>query len=126
MNVGRASVTVIFNGDQSTKITKYFNIIPKKVKGFQLISKAKRFIAKWKRQGVQTTGYEIQYSTGKKFKKKNSKTVTVKNNKILSRTFSRKKAGKRYYVRIRAYKTVKTDGKKKKFYSGWSKIRSVK
>lgn len=126
VNVGRASVTVIFNGDQSTKITKYFNIIPKKVKGFQLISKAKRFIAKWKRQGVQTTGYEIQYSTGKKFKKKNSKTVTVKNNKILSRTFSRKKAGKRYYVRIRAYKTVKTDGKKKKFYSGWSKIRSVK
>ena len=126
VKVGRASVTVIFNGDQSTKITKYFDIVPKKVKGFQLISKAKRFIAKWKRQGVQTTGYEIQYSTSKKFKKKTSKTVTVKSNKILSRKFSRNKAGKRYYVRIRTYKAVKTDGKMKKFYSGWSKVRSVK
>lgn len=126
VKVGRASVTVIFNGDQSTKIKKYFNIVPKSVKGFRLISKAKRFIAKWKRQGVQTTGYEIQYSTSKKFKKKASKTVTVKSNKILSRKFSRNKAGKRYYVRIRTYKTVKTDGKMKKFYSGWSKVRSVK
>lgn len=126
VKVGRASVTVIFNGDQSTKIKKYFNIVPKSVKGFRLISKAKRFIAKWKRQGVQTTGYEIQYSTSKKFKKKVSKTVTVKSNKILSRKFSRNKAGKRYYVRIRTYKTVKTDGKMKKFYSGWSKVRSVK
>ncbi len=126
VKVGRASVTVIFNGDQSTKITKYFDIVPKNVKGFRLISKAKRFIAKWKRQGVQTTGYEIQYSTSKKFKKKASKTVTVKSNKVLSRKFSRNKAGKRYYVRIRTYKTVKTDGKMKKFYSGWSKVRSAK
>ena len=126
VKVGRASVTVIFNGDQSTKIKKYFNIVPKSVKGFRLISKAKRFIAKWKRQGVQTTGYEIQYSTSKKFKKKASKTVTVKSNKTLSRKFSRNKAGKRYYVRIRTYKTVKIDGKMKKFYSGWSKVRSVK
>lgn len=126
VKVGRASVTVIFNGDQSTKIKKYFNIVPKSVKGFRLISKAKRFIAKWKRQGVQTTGYEIQYSTSKKFKKKASKTVTVKSNKTLSRKFSRNKAGKRYYVRIRTYKTVKIDGKMKKFYSGWSKVKSVK
>lgn len=126
VNVGRASVAVIFNGDQSTKITKYFDIVPKSVKGFRLISKAKRFLVKWKRQGVQTTGYEIQYSTSKKFKKKTSKTVTVKSNKIISRKISRKKTGKRYYVRIRTYKTVKTDGKLKKFYSGWSKAKSVK
>lgn len=126
VNVGRASVTVIFNGDSNTKITKFFDIVPKNVKGFRLISKSKKFLAKWKRQGVQTTGYEIQYATSKKFKKKTSKTVTVKSNKILSKKFSRKKAGKRYYVRIRTYKTVKTDGKMKKFYSGWSKVRSVK
>ena len=126
VKVGRASVTVIFSGDQSSKITKYFDIVPKNVKGFRLISKAKRFLAKWKRQGVQTTGYEIQYSTSKKFKKKTSKTVTVKSNKTVSRKFSRKKAGQRYYVRIRTYKTVKTDGKMKKYYSGWSKIKSVK
>ncbi len=126
VNVGRASVTVIFNGDSSTKITKFFDIVPKNVKGFRLISKSKRFLAKWKRQGVQTTGYEIQYSTSKKFKKKTTKTVTIKSNKIVSKKFSRKKAGKRYYVRIRTYKAVKIEGKMKKFYSGWSKVKSVK
>lgn len=126
VKVGRASVSVILNGDPDSKITKYFDIVPKNVKGFQLVAKTKGFLAKWKRQSEQTTGYEIQYSTSRKFKKKVSKTVMVKSNKILSRKFSRKKAGQRYYVRIRTYKTVKIDGKKKKFYSGWSKIRSVK
>lgn len=125
VKVGLASVTVIFNGDLNTKITKYFSIVPKNVKGFQLISKSKKFVVKWKRQSVQTTGYEIQYSTNKKFKKKTSKTATVKSNKTISKKFSRKKAGKRY-VRIRTYKTVRADGKMKKFYSGWSKVKSVK
>jgi hypothetical protein len=126
VKVGQASVTVIFNGDLNTKITKYFSIVPKNVKGFQLISKSKKFVVKWKRQSVQTTGYEIQYSTNKKFMKKTSKTATVKSNKTISKKFSRKKAGKRYYVRIRTYKTVRVDGKMKKFYSGWSKVKTVK
>lgn len=126
VKVGQASVTVIFNGDSSTKITKYFDIVPKNVNEFRLVLKSKYFLAKWKRQGVQTTGYEIQYATNKKFKKKTSKIVTIKSNKTVSKKFSRKKAGKRYYVRIRTYKTVKTDGKMKKFYSGWSKVKSVK
>ena len=126
VKVGQASVTVIFNGDLNTKITKYFSIVPKNVKGFQLISKSKKFVVKWKRQSVQTTGYEIQFSTNKKFKKKTSKTATVKSNKTISKKFSRKKAGKRYYVRIRTYKTVRVDGKMKKFYSGWSKVKTVK
>ena len=126
VKVGQASVTVIFNGDLNTKITKLFNIVPKNVKGFQLISKSKKFIVKWKKQSVQTTGYEIQYSTDKKFKKKTSKTTTVKSNKTLSKKLSKKKTGKRYYVRIRTYKTVKIDGKMKKFYSRWSKVKSVK
>ncbi len=125
VKVGQASVTVIFNGDLNTKITKLFYIVPKNVKGFQLISKSKKFVVKWKRQSVQTTGYEIQYSTNKKLKKKTSKTTTVKSNKTLSKKFSRK-TGKRYYVRIRTYKTVRVDGKMKKFYSGWSKVKTVK
>ena len=126
VKVGQASVTVIFNGDLNTKITKYFSIVPKNVRGFQLVSKSKKFVVKWKRQSVQTTGYEIQYSTNNKFKKKTSKTATVKSNKTISKKFSRKKAGKRYYVRIRTYKTVRVDGKMKKFYSGWSKVKTVK
>ena len=36
------------------------------------------------------------------------------------------KAGKKYYVRIRTYKTVKVGGKNKKINSDWSKGKMVK
>ena len=35
------------------------------------------------------------------------------------------KSKKKYYIRIRTYKTVKVNGKSKKIYSGWSKVKAV-
>ena len=35
------------------------------------------------------------------------------------------KAKKKYYIRVRTYKTVKVNGKSKKIYSGWSKVKAV-
>ena len=126
IEVGRASVTIIFCGNYNGAVTKFFDIVPKKITKFRLISKPKAFLVKWKKQRIQTTGYEIQYSANKKFAKKSVKKVTVKNNKIVSRKFAKKKAGKRYYVRMRTYKSVNVDGVSRKFYSGWSKVKSVK
>lgn len=126
IHVGKASVTIVFSGDDGGSITKFFDIIPKKVKAFRLISKSRGFLVKWRKQTTQTTGYEIQYSASKKFVKKSVRTVTVKSNKIVSKTLSKRKAGKRYYFRIRAYKSVKVNGKILKFYSGWSKVKSAK
>ena len=74
----------------------------------------------WKKQATQTTGYQLQYSTDKNFKKGN-KTVTVKGAKTTSKTISKLTKGKKYYVRVRTYKTVN----KTNFYSGWSKSSSV-
>jgi len=74
----------------------------------------------WKKQATQTTGYQVQYSTDKNFKKGN-KTVTVKGAKTTSKTISKLTKGKKYYVRVRTYKTVN----KTNFYSGWSKSSSV-
>ena len=42
-----------------------------------------------------------------------------------SKTVSRLKAKKKYYVRIRTYKTVKISGKSVKLYSKWSKVKAV-
>ena len=81
---------------------------------------AAAFAAKWKKQSVQTTGYQLQYSLSSKFKK--AKTVTVKGPKKLYRTVKKLKGGKRYYVRVRTYKTVSG----KKYVSAWSKKRAVK
>lgn len=77
------------------------------------------------KQAVQTTGYKIVYSTDKKFTKKTTKTAVIGKNKTVSPTVSKLKAGKKYYVRIRTYKTIKANGKTKKLYSAWSKIKTV-
>ena len=70
---------------------------------------------------ASVSGYEIQVATDKKFKK-NKKTVTVKKQKTTKTTVKKLKAKKKYYVRIRTYKTVNG----KKVYSAWSKVKSVK
>ena len=74
----------------------------------------------WKKvSGVK--GYQVQVATDKKFKK-NKKIVTVKKQKATKTTVKKLKAKKKYYVRVRTYKTVNG----KKVYSAWSKVKSVK
>lgn len=75
------------------------------VKKLSLKAKKKSVKVSWsKASGV--TGYQIQYSTNKKFKK--AKTVKVASSKK-SYTIKKLKSNKKYYVRVRAYK--KSGGK---------------
>ena len=62
------------------------------------------------------SGYEIKLSTNKNFSK--TKTYIVKRNKKI---ISGLRQGKKYYVKVRAYKKVKG----KKFYGKWSKAKSM-
>lgn len=123
-NVGKYTVTIKFKGNYYGTVKKTFNIIPKATTLSNLTAKSNSFTVKWKKQTTQTTGYQIQYSTDKNFKK-NNKSVTVSKNKTTSKTISKLKAKKKYYVRIRTYKTVKVNGKSTKIYSSWSKAKSV-
>ena len=66
-------------------------------------------------------GYQIQLATDKKFKK-NKKSITIKKQKTTKTTVKKLKSKKKYFVRVRTYKTVNG----KKVYSSWSKIKSVK
>ena len=93
---------------------------PKSAK-IKKVKAAKKAIAvEWKKvSGVK--GYQVQVATDKKFKK-NKKTVTVKKQKTTKVTVKKLKAKKKYYVRIRTYKTVNG----KKVYSSWSKVKTVK
>ena len=119
--VGTATITVTGKGNYTGTVTKTFKINPKGTSLKKLTKGKKQFKATWKAQKTQTTGYQIQYSTNKKFKSGN-KTVKVKKNKTTSNTVKKLKAKKKYYVRIRTFKTVNG----KKFCSGWSKVLSVK
>lgn len=78
----------------------------------------------WKK-GSGLTGYEIQVATNTKFTK-NKKTVRVAKKSITSTTVKKLKAKKKYYVRVRTYKTMKIYGKSTRVYSSWSKTKSVK
>jgi len=83
--------------------------------------KGKKLTVSWKKDG-RATGYQIQYSTNKKFKK-DTKTTLVKNYKTVSRTISKLKTGKKYYVRVRSYKKVKISGKNVILYGAWSSVK---
>ena len=93
---------------------------PKSAKIKKVKAAKKAVSVEWKKvSGVK--GYQIQVATDKKFKK-NKKTATVKKQKTTKVTIKKLKAKKKYYVRIRTYKTVNG----KKVYSSWSKVKTVK
>lgn len=70
------------------------------------------------------SGYQIQYSTDKKFKKNvRTKKCGKKKNSL---TVSKLKAKKKYYVRMRKFRNVKKDGKKSRIYGSFSKVKKVK
>ena len=105
---------------------KTFVIEPKGTGISKIKAKKKGFAVSWKRQNSQITGYQIQYSTSKKFPKKSTKAATINSSRTTTKIVSKRKAKKKYYVRIRTYKVVKWNGKDTKVYSGWSKVKSVK
>ncbi len=83
--------------------------------------KGKKLTVKWKKD-AKATGYEIQCSLTKNFKKVAAK-ATIKKAKTISTTLKKLKKGKKYYVRVRAYKNAKVSGKTKKICGDWSKAK---
>ena len=119
-NVGKYTVVITFKGNYSGTVKKQFVINPQGTTVKKLTKPAKKQIkVTWKKQAVQTTGYEIQYST--KQNMKNAKKVTVKNAKTTTRTIKQLKAKKKYWVQIRTYKTVNGV----KYFSAWSAKKTV-
>lgn len=101
----------------STKAVK-----PPKTKFASVKGAKKSLKIKWKKQTKNVTGYEIWYSTSKKFTKKTTVKKAIAKAKTTSLTVKKLKAKKTYYVKIRTY--YKTGGKK--YYSDWSSVKKVK
>lgn len=123
-NVGSYKVVVTLKGNYSGNSIATFTINPKSTSLNKITAGKKKLTVTWKKLTSQTTGYEIQYSTSSKFK--NAKKVTVTKNKTTKTVIKKLKSKKKYYVRIRTYKTVKVNGKNTKFYSSWSKAKNIK
>ena len=117
---------VQFRGNYSGIEKTSFQITPKGTAIAGVSAKKKGFTIKWKKQKKQTDGYEIAFSTSSKFPKKKTEIINIKGNVKASKTVSKLKAKKKYYIRIRTYKAVKAEGGQNKIYSGWSKPKTVK
>lgn len=74
---------------------------------------------KWKTV-TGATGYRVFYTTDKDFDYVSKK--VVKDGKATSKTIKKLKSGKKYYFKVRAYKTFKG----KNIYGSLSKVKSVK
>lgn len=108
---------VKYYGDYSTTYTTYTS---PSTPSITLSTKSRSITAKWKK--VSCTGYEIQYSTDKDMK--NAKTVKASST-ATSKTIKSLKRGKRYYVRVRAYKTATVGSTTNTYRSPWSTKKSI-
>lgn len=103
------------------------DVTPKKQKAGVKAAGRRKLKVRWKKD-AHATGYEVQYSTDRKFRK-GVKGASVKKKGIFAKTLARLKKGKTYYVRVRAYKSVKFGSKKIRLYGSWSstaKSRKIK
>lgn len=120
---GKAQIAIKAAGNKNynsatRKIT--VTVKPKKMAVPGLKSaKKKTLTVTWKKD-AKASGYKIQYSTDKNFKK-SVKTTAVKKNKTTKTTLKNLKAGKKYYVRICAYK----GSGKNQVCSDWSKAKAL-
>ncbi len=127
---GRAVITVTAGETEkyrkkTVKVT--VDVTPKKQKAIVKVAGKRKLKVRWKKD-IRATGYQVQHSTDRKFKK-DKRTALVKKKGISTKILAKLKKGKTYYVRVRAYKSVKSGGKEIRLYGSWSstaKSRKIK
>lgn len=120
-NVGKATVTVTFKNLYKGTVSKTFQINPAKTSITKCTAKKDQITVTWKAQKTQTTGYQLEYSTDKTFKKAVKK-VNVSGAAKTSVTVKKLTSNKTYYVRIRTCKKIG----KTMYYSEYSPVKKIK
>lgn len=125
-NPGTYTATVKFNGKNYTgtkKLTYKINAKAPAKTTVKLSSAKKTSLkASWSKV-ANATSYEVQYGTSKSFK--GAKTVKV-SSKSSSKVLTKLKKNKKYYVRVRAVRTVKVDNKNTTLRASWSSAKNLK
>lgn len=122
--IGTATVTVKFkkSSQYSGTLKKTFKILPVNTKITKITAKKKGFTVKWAKKTSATRGYQIRYSTSKKFTAGKTKVKTILGYKNVSKSVTKLSSKKTYYVQIRTYKKVNG----KNYFSTWSSTKTVK
>lgn len=116
---GKATITITGKGNYTGKKTVYFNIVPKKAAISKLASTKKATMSvTWKKDST-ASGYQVVIAKNSKFTS-GKVTATITKNTTTTKTFTKLSKGKKYYVKVRAYKTI--DGKK--VYGSYSAVKT--
>ena len=120
--IGNANITITSPANTnytSAKKTIVIKVMPTKTKFTSVTNVAtKKMALTWVKRS-NATGYIIQYSTSSTFA--DAKTVRIDKYTTVSTTIGNLVKGKKYYVRIKTFRTVSGT----KYYSGWSDVMSV-
>ena len=120
--IGNANITITSPANTnytSAKKTIVIKVMPTKTKFTSAANVATRKMKLTWVKRSNATGYIIQYSTSSTFA--GAKTARIDNYTTVSTTIDNLVKNKKYYVRIKTFKTVSGT----KYYSGWSDVMSV-
>ena len=124
--VGTATITITGKANFTGTVKYTFKIVKPTVKRtskLTLVKGTKKITVKYKKVS-KADGYVIQYSLKKNFKGK--KTVYV-SKKYAKKVLKKLKSGKKYYVRVAAYRKYKKTGSSKTYKAiGKYRTKSVK
>lgn len=124
--VGVATITVKAKGSNTTGTYKKEFVVKPEKNAIKSISSTKgAFKITWNKATAGATGYQVQYSTDKNFKK-NVHSYTSTNLSDLSENFSSvPKSGETWYVKVRSF--VTKDGKATSTrYGNYSDVKTIK
>ncbi len=120
--IATITVTAAATGYETKTLKTTVKVSPSKGSAPSLkVLKGRKLKVSWKKD-KRATGYQVQYCISKAFKK-GVKTIPISKNKTITKTISKLANGKRYYVRVRAYKNVKVNKKTQKLYGPWSNVK---
>ena len=119
--VGKATITIKGKGKYFGSIKTTFKVLPRKTSIRRLTPGRENLEVRWNKGVDRISGYELQCSSDPTFKE-DTKVITIKSARTVSKVISGLKPNSTYYVRIRTYKTIGED----KFASRWSASRNVR
>lgn len=116
--VGAAvKITITGKGSYTGKVTKTVYIVPART-AISSVKAGKKNLTVTYKKTTGASGYQIAYSTSQN---SGYKYVNL-NNKTVKKTISKLTSGKKYYVKVRAYRTING----KNYYGNYSAVKAVK
>lgn len=117
-------ITTAYNTVPNVNIVKIPKVKRASIKKVYKTSKKKRLKIKWKKIS-NVSGYQIKCGLNKKMTK-GKKVILTKTNGT-SKTVKGLKSKKIYYIKVRAYKTYRSEnGEMRRSYGKWSKIKKAR